>query len=56
MPKAMENKLRAEGRKKGLTGKKLDAYVYGTMNKLGLMKGNKEVKKPKRKSKTKKSK
>lgn len=35
MPKEMEKKLRAEGMRKGLKGKDLDAYVYGTMRKLG---------------------
>jgi hypothetical protein len=35
MPEAMERKLREEGRKKGLTGKRLDAYVYGTLRKQG---------------------
>lgn len=40
MPKAVEDKLRRQGRAKGFTGKKLDAYVYGTMNKLGLLHKN----------------
>jgi hypothetical protein len=31
MPKAMERKLKAEARKKGLKGKRADSYVYGTM-------------------------
>lgn len=35
MPEEMERELRREGRKKGYTGKKLDAYVYGTMRKTG---------------------
>ena len=43
MPKWLERKLRIEGRKKGLSGKALDRYVYGTMRKLGW--------KPKRKKK-----
>ena len=34
MPKHEEEKLRRQGRAKGLTGKRLDAYVYGTMNKI----------------------
>ena len=46
MPKAMERKLKAQARKKGYKGKRANAYVYGTMNKLGLM--------PKRKKKGKK--
>jgi hypothetical protein len=35
MPKQMELDLKAEARKKGLTGKHADAYVYGTMRKTG---------------------
>lgn len=34
MPKKMEEELRREGIKKGLTGKQLDAYIYGTMQKI----------------------
>jgi hypothetical protein len=34
MPKELENKLKAEASKKGLTGERRDAYVYGTMNKI----------------------
>ena len=34
MPKALHDKLAREGRKKGLTGKRLDAYIYGTLNKI----------------------
>ena len=37
MPKALERKLARTARRKGLTGKRLDAYVYGTMNKLHLL-------------------
>jgi len=33
MPKKMEEKLRKQARKKGLTGKRADQYVYGTMQK-----------------------
>ena len=33
MPKQMEMNLKAEASKKGLTGKRADAYVYGTMQK-----------------------
>jgi len=33
MPKEMEKKLKEKARKKGLTGKRADAYVYGTMQK-----------------------
>ncbi len=35
MPKQLEQDLFAEGRKKGLTGDKLNAYVYGTMRNTG---------------------
>ena len=37
MPKAMEEKLRRQGRKRGYKGKRLDAYVYGTMNKIEML-------------------
>ena len=35
MPKAMERELKAEARKKGLKGKRANAFVYGTMRKTG---------------------
>lgn len=35
MPKELEEKLKKQGRKKGFTGERLAAYVYGTMRKLG---------------------
>ena len=35
MPKALERKLKREARKKGLTGKRADAYTYGTLRKTG---------------------
>lgn len=35
MPKQMEEDLKAEARKKGLTGERADRYVYGTMRKTG---------------------
>lgn len=35
MPKALHNKLQKQARKKGLTGKRKNAYVHGTMNKIG---------------------
>lgn len=31
MPKEIHNKLAKQARKKGLTGKQYDKYVYGTM-------------------------
>lgn len=42
MPKALENKLKAEARKKGLTGKRFNAYVYGTLEKTGWKPGKKK--------------
>jgi hypothetical protein len=41
VPVKIERKLKQEANKKGLSGKREDAYVYGTMNKAGLMHGNK---------------
>lgn len=35
MPEALERKLKAEAKKKGLGKKRSDAYVYGTMRKTG---------------------
>ena len=35
MPKALEAKLRRQGRKKGFTGERLDKYVYGALRKTG---------------------
>jgi len=35
MPKAMERKLKATAKKKGLKGARAAAYVYGTMRKTG---------------------
>jgi hypothetical protein len=37
MPKAVEDKLKRAARRKGLTGRRFDAYVYGTMQELGLL-------------------
>lgn len=34
MPKKLHDKLAREAKKKGLTGKRKDAYVYGTLNKI----------------------
>lgn len=45
MPKKMEKALLKAAKKKGLTGKKANSYIYGTMNKLGYMKGNKKTNK-----------
>lgn len=35
MPKKEEQKLKKQARKKGLSGDRFDAYVYGTMRKMG---------------------
>lgn len=35
MPEEMERKLKAQAKKKGLKGKRANAYVYGTMMKTG---------------------
>lgn len=34
MPKKIENKLKREAVKKGLSGERKDAYVYGTLSKI----------------------
>jgi len=34
MPKKLHDKLERQARKKGLKGKRKDAYVYGTMRKI----------------------
>ncbi|MDE1766547.1 MAG: hypothetical protein KGI27_09815 [Thaumarchaeota archaeon] len=43
MPKFLEKDLKAEAAKKGFTGKRADKYVYGAMNNMGAMQGNKET-------------
>ena len=43
MPAFLEKKLKAEASKKGFTGKRAAKYVYGAMNNMGAMKGNKET-------------
>jgi len=35
MPKKLEKALKSQAKKKGLSGEKADAYVYGTMRKTG---------------------
>lgn len=42
MPKELHDKLVRQGRKKGLKGDRLDAYVYGTLAKI---EGDKKKKK-----------
>lgn len=48
MPKKLEKELKAQGRKKGLKGEKLDAYVYGTLRKTGWTPSKKKNKKSKK--------
>jgi len=36
-----EQALKAEAKKKGMTGDRADRYVYGALNNLNLMRGNK---------------
>lgn len=48
MPPFLEEKLKAEYRAKGKKGKALDHAVYGTMNAIGAMRGNKVTKKGER--------
>lgn len=43
MPKFLESKLRGQAAKKGLKGKRAARYVYGAMNSIGAMKGNKQT-------------
>ena len=43
MPKFLEDKLKAQARKKGKTGRAAARYVYGAMNNMGAMRGNKET-------------
>jgi hypothetical protein len=48
MPIFLESKLKQQAAKKGLSGKKADRYVYGAMNNMGAMRGNKETAKGRR--------
>ena len=41
MPKFLEDKLAAEARKKGFTGRRAARYEYGALNNMGAMRGNK---------------
>lgn len=43
MPQFLEKKLKTEARKKGFTGRRAARYVYGAMNNMGAMQGNKET-------------
>lgn len=41
MPDFLEQKLQSGAAKKGFSGRRADRYVYGAMNKMGAMHGNK---------------
>ncbi len=43
MPAFLEADLRAEAAKKGLKGRAADRYVYGGLNRIGAMHGNRET-------------
>lgn len=43
MPAFLESKLKAGAAKAGKTGRAADRYVYGAMNNMGAMRGNKET-------------
>lgn len=45
MPKFLETLLKARAKKMGKTGRAAARYVYGTMNEIGAMHGNKETQK-----------
>lgn len=47
MPKELHDKLERQARKKGLTGKRKDAFVFGTLNKVE--KATKPQRSPRRK-------
>jgi hypothetical protein len=41
MPKFLEETLKKKAAEKGYTGERADQYVYGTLNSIGAMRGNK---------------
>lgn len=43
MPVFLENKLKAEAKKKGFTGRRAERYIFGAMNDLGAMRGSAET-------------
>lgn len=43
MPRFLEDRLKREAARKGMTGKRADRYVYGTMNRMGAMRGSRET-------------
>lgn len=48
MPAFLEARLKKAAAKKGFSGERADRYVYGAMNNLGAMRGNKETAKGRR--------
>jgi hypothetical protein len=47
MPAFLEAKLKKAAAGKGFGGKRADKYVYGALNNMGVMRGNKETAKGK---------
>lgn len=45
MPKKIEEALKREAAKRGLTGERKDAYIYGTMRKTGWVPSTQKKKK-----------
>lgn len=45
MPEFLESKLSREASRKGFTGKRKARYVYGALNNIGAMHGNRETRK-----------
>jgi hypothetical protein len=43
MPAFLEAKLKSAAAEQGFSGKKADRYIYGAMNNMGAMRGNKET-------------
>jgi len=43
VPRFLENRLKSEAKKKGMTGDRADRYTFGAMNNLGLMAGNRST-------------
>ena len=43
MPAFLEAKLKSEAAKKGFKGRRAARYIYGAMNNMGAMHGNKET-------------
>lgn len=48
MPKLMEAALKREAKKKGLSGDRANAYIYGTMRKTGWVPSTQKKKKGKK--------